>query len=340
MPDSRLDVLSREPLNAGVPLERLDGRHLAQSEMYVRDNFSRPVSPPASIVLTIPGQPDAMLDLDVLGQHPIVEAFMVLECAGNGRTFMRPVPGGTAWGLNGASPVAVRGVLLANVLGSIPDDVVSVVFTGADRGEVDPEGVINYQFAIDRQLAQSPAPILVTHIGGEPLGLTHGGPVRVMVRGHYGMKSVKWLTRIEASRERFDGHFDRKYRYFRDEIEPEGSTVGEIRVRSVISSPRDGDHVDAGPVAVRGSAWSGVGIITSVEVTIDGGQSWARSELTASGDPYEVTSWATIVELRPGVVEIMARATDASGATQPLVPRWNANGYANNVCHGLSVHVS
>lgn len=340
MSDSRLDVLSREPLNAGVPVERLDGRHLSQSEIYVRNNFSQPAEPPGSIVLTIPGQPDAMLDLDALGRYRSIEASMVLECAGNGRTLMRPVPGGTAWGLNAVSPVAIRGVLLADVLGSLPADVVSVVFTGADRGEVDPEGTINYQFAIDRQLALSPAPILVTDLGGEPLGLAHGGPVRLMVRGHYGMKSVKWLTRIEATRERFDGHFDRKYRYFRDEIEVEGSAVGEIRVRSVISSPHDGDRLPAGSVSIRGSAWSGAGIVTSVEVTIDGGESWVQSDLTTTGDTHDVTSWASNIELRPGAVEIRARATDASGATQPLASRWNANGYANNVCHAVSVQVT
>ncbi len=340
MPDSSLDVLSREPLNAGVPIGRLDGRHFPQGEMYVRENFSRPAEPPTSIALTIPGRPDAVLDLDVLAQHQRVEASMVLECAGNGRSLMRPVPEGTAWGLTGASPVAVRGVLLADVLGSLPDDVVSVVFTGADRGEVDPEGTINYQFALDRQLALSPAPLLVTHVGDDPLELAHGGPVRLMVRGHYGMKSVKWLTRIEASEEPFDGHFDRKYRYFRDEIEPEGSAVGEIRLRSVISSPHDGDLVGAGSVSVTGSAWSGAGIITAVEVTTDGGASWTRSDLTAPSDPYDVTAWATTVELRPGPVEILARATDASGASQPMTPRWNANGYANNVCHRVSVHVT
>lgn len=329
------------PLNVGVESTLLDGDSLPQGEMYVRNNFIMPDRPPAGFDVIVLDKEPRRFTLESLRTFEQVETDLVLECAGNGRTLMSRVPEGTPWGLDGVSPISVMGVRLVDVLGTVPDDVTDVVFTGADGGEISGEGKQNYQFSIGRDLAQSTLPILATHIGGEPLTLEHGAPVRLIVPGHYAMKSVKWLTRIEAIPYSFQGHFVRKYRYYEDTHEPEATPVGQIAVRSVISSPADLTTVSSEVVEVKGSAWTGTGKVTGVEVSTDGGASWEDAELVrgSTGGHLAAVGWVATVELSPGDTVVMARATDSSGATQPLEPRWNSYGYANNVVQRVTVRV-
>ena len=330
-------VISDDPPNAGVPVAALDGEPIGQDEMYVRCNFSLPESLPKGFEVVVPGVAPRFVTVDELSVHRSVEAELVLECAGNGRSLMSPAPAGVAWGLDGVSTIRARGVRLVDVLGPLPGEVLDVVFTGADRGVVRSEGEIPYQFAIDRELARSDAPILATHIGGEPLSLLHGAPVRLLVPGQYAMKSVKWLTRIEAVTAPFEGHFMKTYRYYEDDKETEQAPVGEIAVRSVISSPVDGDTVPAGRLEVRGSAWTGSGRVAEVEVSVDDGRSWHPARWDAPPSPWAPVRWVARVEVGPGEMVIAARASDDRGGSQPLDPRWNARGYANNVVHRVTV---
>jgi len=214
-----------------------------------------------------------------------------------------------------------------------------VVFTGADVGTVPGEGPQSYQFSLRRDLAVAPTPILATHIDGEPLTLEHGAPVRLVVPGHYAMKSVKWLTRIDALENGFDGHFVRKYRYYEDTSQPQEAPVGEIAVRSVISSHVGGELVPAGRVEVFGSAWSGGEAIVAVRVSGNAGEDWGEARLSRPSGRFAPVKWSATIELESGSATLMACATDARGATQPLVARWNANGYANNVVQRVDISV-
>jgi DMSO/TMAO reductase YedYZ molybdopterin-dependent catalytic subunit len=330
---SDLYYISTDPPNAGVPLDRQSGQLLQQADMYMRNNFSIPAIRPATFEVVIPNSPLRQVDAAELTELPQVEKTMMLECAGNGRTLMRPIPDGTPWDLGGASLVRVRGVSLRSVLGDLPDSVEEVVFTGADSGVVSPEGEINYQFSLDRALAVSDVPLLVTHLGGEPLTADHGAPVRLMVPGHYAMKSVKWLARIEAIERSFDGHFVNKYRYFGDEDAPERARVGPVRVRSVIARPGDG-AAETAPFVLSGMAWTGSGSVERVEVSLDDGATWSDAEIEQS-DGFTTWSYTVTSDERP--LKVAVRATDTTGATQPISPRWNANGYANNVCHRITI---
>jgi len=335
-----LRTVTANPPNTGVAVEDLNGEPLGQDRMYLRCNFPVPSSPPGGFDLIVPGRPPRFVKLEDLQALERVELDIVLECAGNGRSLMFPVPEGTRWDLDGVSPISVSGYRLADLLGDLPEDVVDVVFTGADAGTVETEGQVSYQFSIHRDLATSPLPLLVTHIGGEPLDLAHGAPVRLIVPGHYAMKSVKWLVGVEAVTTPFAGHFVEKYRYYGDDREPEQAPVAELAVRSVISAPGDGDVVPSGAVEIRGAAWSGSGV-SRVEVSADGGESWVEGDLEPRPDePWAAVPWTMTVDAEPGPLEILARATDTSGATQPLEPRWNVNGYANNVIHRVTIDVA
>ncbi len=322
--------ITETPPNAGVRVEDQTGRTLHQAEMYQRNNFPIPV-PPESFEIVEPDESTRRLtatDLGAMEQRSIV---VVLECAGNGRTLMEPTPGGTPWDLGGASTIEISGVPLAAVLSEPTPNTEGFVFTGADRGHVQPEGLIAYQFFLDVDLATSDVPMLVTRIGGEPLTREHGAPVRLVVPGHYAMKSVKWLTRIEPTTRPFTGHFVNKYRYFGDAAHDEGAPVGPIAVRSVITSPLDGQKLPAGDLEVTGAAWSGHGAIAAVMVSTDSGRTWNESVLGTPVSTYAPTPWSITSTTAPGEVALAARAVDVSGNVQPLDPVWNANGYANNV---------
>jgi len=333
-------VISDRPPNTGVLPTALSGDSLDQQEMFVRCSFGPPFPLPTGFDVIVPGKRPRQITPDMLGPLPPVEVDVVLECAGNGRALMRPTPEGIPWLLDGVSPITVGGVRLADVLGSLPEDIVDVVFTGADRGFVHPEGEVHYQYSLSADEARSRGPILATHIGGEPLTAVHGAPIRLIVPGQYGMKSVKWLTRVEAMTSRFTGHFVRRYRYLGDAVEPDGAQVGHIEVRSMISSPFNGETVSA-PVEVRGSAWSGSGEVEAVEVSVDDGATWHQANLIRreTGGRWAPVRWAVTIDRPAGRAIVLARAFDAAGASQPLDPRWNEKGYGNNVVHRVSVDV-
>ncbi len=322
---------SESPPNIGVDVTGLDGVLLGQRQMFLRCNFPVPDAMPDGFDLLLPDRPVRRVTRAMFFDYPEVQIDMVLECAGNGRALMDPVPDGVRWELGGVSPIAVSGIRLVDLVGDVPGSVVELVFTGVD----------GYQFSIDRDLALSRRPILATHIGGEEIDVRHGGPVRLIVPGHYAMKSVKSLQRVEGVTSPFGGHFVRKYRYHGDEQVPDGTPVGAIAVRSIISSPGHAERLSEGVVDVRGSSWTGNGEVTSVEVSIDGGRSWERAELLTPEvvGPFAPVRWAVTLEVDPGTVEIIARATDSSGSTQPLESRWNVNGYGNNVAHRIEVTI-
>lgn len=334
-------VISYKPPNEEVTPAALTGDSLAQKAMFLRCHFDVPFSAPEGFELVVPGRQPRFITRHSLESYRDVEIDLVLECAGNGRTFMSPEPPGVPWRYGGVSPITVRGVKLADVLGDLPENVREVVFTGADKGVVKSEGEINYQFSISREAALSRTPILVTHIGGEQLTLQHGAPIRLVVPGQYGMKSVKWLVKVEAVTYPFLGHFMQEYRYFGDPTVPDGASVGEIAVRAIISSPVEGEGVAAGSIEVRGSAWSGNGEVTTVDVSIDDGETWVSADLIQreTGGRWAAIQWSAAVEVEPGQVRVMARASDSSGDSQPLEPRSNRGGYANNMVHRVGVEV-
>jgi DMSO/TMAO reductase YedYZ molybdopterin-dependent catalytic subunit len=329
-----LEYVTTDPPNAGVPLRRFDGRPFAQGDVFKRNNFELPESGPTSFEVVVEGRSTRTVMVSDLRGMDQVEVGLVLECAGHARTGMDPVPEGTPWGMGAASPIVIRGVPLGEVLEDLPEDVVDVVFTGIDHGEVPEDGEVNYQFSLSRQEATRPGPVLALEMNGTPLRIEHGGPVRLVVPGQYAMKSVKWLTRIEAVAEPFEGHFVRKYRYYDDPRYDGVEPVGPVLVRAVIAAPRPGDEVPAGRVAATGMAWTGTGEVEAVELSSDGGETWTSASLERR-EGFVV--WTAEVEVGTGPTELVARATDSAGNVQPLEAPWNRNGYGNNAVHRIPI---
>jgi DMSO/TMAO reductase YedYZ molybdopterin-dependent catalytic subunit len=163
--------------------------------------------------------------------------------------------------------------------------------------------------------------------------------LRVIVPGWYGVAAVKWLTEIEVIDQSFSGHFQTEkyvYEWERDgDIERE--PVTRQRVRALITHPGADELVDAGPLAVRGLAWSGEPPVSRVEVSVNG-EAWQPAQLLEARSRHSWQRWELIALIdRRGRNTVRARATDRAGRVQPEQPEWNRQGYGNNAVHEVSV---
>jgi DMSO/TMAO reductase YedYZ molybdopterin-dependent catalytic subunit len=323
---SELVVVRSEPLCAESSLELQEDGLTPLAAFYIRNNF--PIPPPTTH-LTVGGAVKRPLSLPAedLRQLPRRRLTATLECAGNGRAFMNPTVPGEQWRLGAVSTAAWEGVPLSAVLGQadVGAEAVEVVFSGAD----------GFVRSLPIEDALGDHMLIVDMMNGEPLTREHGAPFRLLVAGWYGMAAVKWLARIEVSRTPFRGHF-----------QVERYVIGDrplrmMQVRSLILDPADGVTVPQASQVVRGVAWTGSGHVTLVEFSDDGGTTWRSATLLGTPEPYTWCRWeAAWAPAQTGPATLLARATDSSGAQQPLQPVWNALGYANNASVPRQVHVS
>jgi DMSO/TMAO reductase YedYZ molybdopterin-dependent catalytic subunit len=173
--------------------------------------------------------------------------------------------------------------------------------------------------------------------------------LRVVVPGWEGAYSVKWLTHLQVSDRDHDGAFVATgYRYPKRPVAPgavvaaaDTDPVRGLPVKSLITSPAHGAMVPAGDVRVGGFAWVGDAEISRVEVSVDGGRTWAAARLGQDRAPF---AWRQFEHVwrgaQPGSYLTMARATDSRGRTQPIVPDWNPSGYLWNAIDQVRVNVA
>ena len=298
-----------EVVNTETDLGSHTGLLTPNERHFRRNNFPYPESWPGLLV-----EPGSRLSLSDLKRFETRELVVTLECAGNGRAFLDPPVPGEQWGLGAVSTARWGGAPLVRLLPDLPDWAVEIGFEGAD----------GFVRSLPIEMARHPDVLLATTMNGEPLPPEHGGPVRLLVPGWYGMASVKWLTAIRALREPFQGHFQVE-RYVIDD-----RPVREMQVRAVITQ--------AGPGQARGYAWSGQGAVSAVEVSDDGGVTWFPAELKESAPPYGWTRWEA--GWKPGgsgATQLLARAHDSAGNRQPLEQVWNTLGYCNNAVRPYAI---
>jgi DMSO/TMAO reductase YedYZ molybdopterin-dependent catalytic subunit len=334
MTDSpELHVISRDPLNAETRLADLVGIVTPVGRHYVRNHFPIPAHPGT---LTIAGAVRRPLTLTLaeLEARRTVTHHVTLECAGNGRSYLDPMPPGEPWGLGAVGTAEWTGVRLGELLADagLAPEVVEIRSRGSDQGRA---GGLERPIAFERSLPPDVArgALVAFAMNGRPLTPNHGAPLRLVVRGWYGMAAVKWLTEITATTEPFRGFFQVE-RYVVD-----GKPLGRIAPRAVIVAPADGATVAAGRQLVRGLAWSGLGIVR-VEVSLDRGASWRRARLGPRLSSQAWRSWE--FEWRPsapGEAVLLARAVDADGRLQPLEPVRDPLGYVNNAAQPTRVQV-
>jgi DMSO/TMAO reductase YedYZ molybdopterin-dependent catalytic subunit len=335
--------------NHGMPLEALRYPTTPAGLHYLLIHYDIPVVDPAAFRLAIGGlvEQPLMLSLDDLRGRPSVETEVTLECAGNGRALLAsPRPLSQPWLVEAVGTAAWRGLPLAALLEDAGPlrDTLEVVFTGLDEGvEAGERQVYERSLTLDEALGGDA--LVAYEMNGQPLAPQHGFPLRLVVPGWYGMASVKWLTRITLVAEPFTGYQQvHAYRFRRDEDDP-GEPLTRIFPRAlmippgVAGFPERERTVDAGPTTIQGRAWSGWAPVEAVEVSVDGGATWAAAQVDPAGQRWAWRGWRFEWDATPGDHVLCCRASDAAGNTQPDEAGWNVGGYGNNGVQRVPVRV-
>jgi sulfite oxidase len=352
---AKLLLRSETPLNAEPPLSLLAGVPITPLDaFFIRTHGTVPCITASEHRLRVGGRVRTPLSLsldELRREFPSATALATLLCAGNRREELKAVAtvAGTGWQQGAVGNAEWRGVRLGDVLqraGCEAGDL-HVAFASADEVVIG-DAVTCFGGSIPLAKALAPEVLLAYEMNGEPLTPEHGFPLRVVVPGYIGARSVKWLTGICVQEQPSENYFQQHdYKLLLaasghgDAARSTGVMLGELPVNSAILAPADGSEVEAGKLAVEGYAIAGGGrAIGRVDVSIDGGATWREAAIEASG-PWAWALWHADVELPPGPAEIVVRAWDSAAQTQPerLETVWNRKGYMNNAWHRITVTV-
>lgn len=353
-------VRQEQPFNAGPEPARIPASFLTPNDQFfVRNHGAVPEVDAHSYRLAVNGRVKRPLrfSLEELQRLPKVKIAATLQCAGNRRIEMAevaPIPGELPWGTEAISTAEWAGVPLRDLLAAVEPDPAArhVAFSGLDETERHGHR-FNFGGSIPVEKAVSGEVLLAYEMNGEPLPPVHGAPLRVVVPGYIGARSVKWLSAVTLQEEPSDNYFQAKaYRLFPPQMGPDtvdwdsGLMLGEMSVNSVIGSPADGEDVVAGEVTVRGWAMAGGGRrVARVDLSVDGGRTWTVAAFSGASrggpepGPWSWRLWECPLQLAAGEHEIVCRAWDSAAQTQPENPAhvWNFKGYMNNAWHRVRV---
>jgi DMSO/TMAO reductase YedYZ molybdopterin-dependent catalytic subunit len=341
---------SETPLTLETPIAALD-RSITPNELfYVRNHFVPPTLQANSWRLRVTGavERELTLTLDEVRRMTSRTVTMTLECTGNSRSMLNPVVRGVQWGNGAISTAEWTGVSLVDVLNraGLRQNAVDVVLEGADSGEITAEprspGVIHFARSLPLAKARQQSVVLAYRMGNAELPRYHGFPLRAIVPGWYGMASVKWLTRIIVMERPYNGYFQSfDYSiYERRQGLVSVTPLSEMQVKSVIVSPTPMQRIAPNtPHRVHGAAWTGESEVTRVEVSADGGRTWAQARLlgNARAHCWRMWEYPWRTPAQAGRVTLMPRATDARGNVQPMQRDTDRRNYMIN--HVLPVEV-
>lgn len=340
-----LIVHEQEPFNAETGPTALAGAPLtANDAFYVRGHG--PVPAPAGLDwrLRVHGLVERELELSLptlREAFPERHVIATLQCAGNRRVGLmaiRDIPGEAPWGPGATGTATWTGIALADLLAVAKPrrDATHVGFEGADLCS-QPHPPERFGGSIPLDKACRPEVLLAWGMNGQPLPLVHGAPLRMVVPGYIGARSVKWLQSIDVRSIPWPGYFQQvAYRLLPPDATPGpglGMPLGLVALNTDILSPADGETVAAGPVEIRGYAFAGgERHVARVDLSVDRGAEWSQAELLEDLGPWAWRHWRATPVLAPGEHEITVRAWDSSAATQPEdeAALWNPKGYVNN----------
>lgn len=323
---------NRTPAGEGVswtPLEDLEGIITPSGLHFERHHDGIPDIDPAVHRLVIHGrvrQP-LMFTVESLLRYPMRSEILFIECGGNSNAgwheepIQRPL--GAFHGLVSCSEWT--GVPLSILLDEAGVDRNGswVIAEGADAG------LLNVSIPLAKLMDDA---IVALYQNGERVRPENGYPLRLVVPGWEGIVNVKWLRRLEvADQPAMTRNETAKY----TELLPSGKArmfTFVMEAKSLITSPSPGQKMfGANIYEIRGLAWSGRGRIAKVEVSADGGRSWAEAHLEQPVLPRCLTRFRAPWAWNGMPAVLKSRATDETGYVQPerdvLVKERGREGY-------------
>jgi sulfane dehydrogenase subunit SoxC len=315
----RLDISSQTgTTGTGVsrtPLQHLDGIITPSRLHFERHHSGIPDIDPDQHRLFLHGLVERPLSFSVeaLDRYPKVSRIQFLECSGNSGAGIAPEPTqGTASSLHG--------LVAASEWGGVPLSVL------LDEAGVKPQGKWIIADGADAAMMSRSVPmekvlddaIVALYQNGERLRPGNGYPMRLFLPGWEGNACVKWLRTIVVTDQPAMTK-DETSRY--SDLQDDGIAklfTFPMGVKSVITSPSPGLTLGAaGTYQVSGIAWSGAGKISRVEVSADGGKSWADAALDDHVLSKCLTRFRAAWKWDGGPAMLLSRASDESGAVQP-----------------------
>ena len=280
-----------------------------------------------------------------------VELVAVTQCSGNSRGFFEPRVGGGQSGNGAMGNARWLGIPLKRVLdkAGIKAGARQVTFEGLDRPVL--QGTPEFIKALDAAHALDGEVMLAYAMNGADLPMLNGYPVRLVVPGYYGTYWVKHLADIQVLDREFDGFWMQKAYRIPDNdcaCTPPGKApdktrpIGRYNVRSFITSVQAGGILpSARSIELKGIAFDAGAGIKTVEVSIDGGQSWKAAALGQDLGRFSFREWRAPVSFaKKGRAVLMVRATNQKGEGQPATVDWNPAGYRRHVVESTPVTIA
>jgi sulfane dehydrogenase subunit SoxC len=318
-----------------APIEALDGIITPNSVHFIRSHSGTPDIDPKAHRLYVHGLVDRPLrfSVDALLRYPRVSRIYFLECSGNSSRALTPQPAQVpAGGMHGnVSCAEWTGFPLRVLLeeAGVQPQAKWLLAEGADSAHMSRS--IPLEKALDDAL-------IALYQNGERLRPEQGYPVRLLLPGWEGNMSVKWLRRIKLT----DGptHTKDETSKYTDLL-PDGRALQftyEMGVKSVITRPSSTMKLaERGFHEISGIAWSGAGRVRRVEVSTDGGKSWADATLLGEERSRALVRFRHPWQWNGGAALLQSRATDEKGNVQPPRRDWLARYSPDNRFHNNSI---
>lgn len=343
----KLLVRSETPFNAEPALEPLVTSFVTPVEnFYVRSHGSQPTIDLAQYRLTVEGlveRPATFSLAELIERFPRASTTATLTCAGNRRTEFaaeKKVPG-VPWEAGAIGNAEWSGVRLTDVLKhcGLKSDAKHVWFEGLDQIAVnETKTAFGGSISLDALNAIGKAgspPLLADRMNGQALLPEHGFPLRTLVPGFIGARSVKWLGKIVVSDQPSQNHYlARAYKVVTENtpaIVAAASPIYEYVINSATCQITPGKQ--SGEYTLRGYALAGGQTgnrIKSISVKCDQWQDWKEVEVVSPVRDFCWVLWSAKVQLPGDAKSIQVRATDTVGNIQPSRTPWNAHGYQYN----------
>ncbi len=268
----------------------------------------------------------------------------IVQCSGNGRGFFDHEASGSPW-LTGAAGCAVwTGVPVRDVVEELGGVVDAARFMTSTGGEEIPEEVERDEVIVERSvpLEAMENAILAWEMNGEPVPLAHGGPLRMVVPGYYGINNVKYVRRVAFTEAESTANIQvsgYRVRPVGESGAPDQPSMWEMKVKSWVTHPIMNNAT--GRVQIYGVAFGGTNPVERVDVSIDGGQTWEEARII--GPDLGRYAWRLFVlpaELEAGDYTITSRATDSEGNVQEETTEPNHRAYDYAGWDRLAVNVT
>ena len=274
------------------------------------------------------------LSLDAIENYPTESHLYFLECSGNsGRLWAKEPSDGDVALIHGLlSASEWTGVPLSTLLDEVglDPDAKWLIVEGGDSGS------LSRSIPIDKALDDT---LIVLYQNGERLRPGQGYPMRLFTPGFEGNSSIKWVRSIRAADQPAMSRFETA-NY--TDLMPDGIALQfslAIDVKSVITRPSNSTSLrKKGVYEVTGLAWSGNGLIKKVEVSADGGMTWAEAALQDPVQPKMLTRFRIPWEWQGAPAVLQSRAYDEAGRIQPTRKELIAARGRNNRYHFNGIH--